>query len=214
MNNFAHLNGIALVSMSPSSPNFISLQTRDAAHGDSQRFLVYESELRKVLEDPDYFVLDTDLGNFLQIHRIDDQVHFRVTWLSLDSRGEARGYLQTFDLPVNIIESVLEGIPYRQLVNTLGHWEQARLVFTESARSLLHWFCQDRLNRRALSKFLRDNLHYSRPETLVLFDDSWVQGFYFESARSKYNGGIVLHETEVRGKDQKKHRKVSIELHT
>ena len=91
---------------------------------------------------------------------------------------------------------------------------KATIRFTPEGHQEIHRLCADRHTRRALCRFFRDNLNYGDDETINLTRDSWTGGFYFFSPDTGMEGGVILHETEIKGRDGKAHRKVFFGLHT
>lgn len=195
------------------SDSFIIIQTAARSHGRSQRFYLSADAVSSLLRDEMPLpVLENDLLNFCTVGRIDDEITFRMFWLSSGIRDEVHGYRQQFSLPVSKAERVLAG----ETVKHLSHYEETgkvRLTIDKTAQASISEIAKDRLKRHALRRFFRDNLNYGRRERITIVADSWVNGFYFFNAFGS-DGGIVPHETTVRGRDGKAYRKVTYSIHT
>ena len=202
-----------LVTLTPSSSDFVTLQTYDPIHGRSQRFYVSRPDLTSLCT-ADMPLMDTDLNNYLIAYRHNEKISFKVAWLSINSQDEAAGYIQRFALPVSCCIDVLNGKPVCKVIALTDTRSKATIRFTPEGHQEIHRLCADRHTRRALCRFFRDNLNYGDDETINLTRDSWTGGFYFFSPDTGMEGGVILHETEVKGRDGKAHRKVFFGLHT
>jgi hypothetical protein len=65
--------------------------------------------------------------------------------------------------------------------------------------------------RRALSKALRDNWHWSREETISLYAD-WNNSFFFQA--ETISGGLCQHTDTITGKDRKPRDRIRYSVHT
>jgi len=201
-----------LVTLSDSEP-FVTLQTNDTKHGQSQRFYLHKQTLlRQLGDDAEGNDTEADLLNFCTVARAKDSIRFQLVWLHGNCNDDVHGYRQTFFLPIDKVEKALAGERVKHLSHYPIRQEKAEIWFTEPAQKAI--IAMDKLKRHAIRRFIRDNFCYGREEKLVVQTDSWVGGFYFFSTVSKFEGGIVPHETEVIGKDGKPHRKVYFGLHT
>lgn len=211
----SNLSDLILVRLTPAEPDFISIHTFDIVHGSSLRFLVYKKNLIQLtsLDQPDP-IIDTDLGSYIQISRMRSYVHFKVTWLSTNSRNDVSGYIHSFDVPIEKVRAAVRGRYVMHLEKLNVDKGKASLVFTDSANCLLHRIGKDKLSRQALKKFFRDHFDYGREERLIIYPDNWIKGFYFQSSNDSYAGGIVRHEGTVIGKDGQEHKKVYYAVHT
>lgn len=210
----SYINTI-LVTLIPSSPDFIVLQTYDYEHGKSQRFYIHHADLEQLIShQPSLPLLDADLNSFLQIYRDRDHLHFKTTWLSVNWLGQASGYVQWFDLPVSCCAYALHGFPMKKAVFITEEKPKASLHFTPEGHQEIRRLCADKLTRRALCKFFRDHMNYGADEVLNITRDNWVDGLYFFSPVTGYEGGIVRHNTELKGSNGKSYPKVFFGLHT
>jgi len=212
MVNFAN---VILVKLVPTEPMFIAITTFDVKHRKSSRFLVLKSDLKRLTE-PGYdgrVIVDTDIGSYIRIARINSTVHFRLTWLRHNSNNEVSGYVHDFEIPLEKVRAVINLQAVHHVEYPDKERDKARVVLTDSCHQYLNRLRQDKLTRHAIRCFFRDNLNYGRDERLVIYPDSWVNGFYFNSS-SNLEGGIVRHEETVTGKDGRKHKKVYFSVHT
>lgn len=201
-----------LVTLSDSDP-FAIIQTYDPKHGQSQRFYLHKQSLIGQLgDDAEGNDTEADLLNYCTVARAKDSIRFQMVWLHGNYNDDVHGYRQTFFLPFDKVEKALAGERVKHLSHYPIHQEKADIWFTEPAQKAIA--AMDKLKRHAIRRFIRDSFNYGHKEKLIVQTDNWISGFYFFSTVSKYEGGIVPHETEVIGKDGKPHRKVYFGLHT
>ena len=201
-----------LVTLSDSDP-FVTIQTYDSKHGQSQRFYLHKQTLlRQLGDDAEGNDTEADLLNYCTVARAKDSIRFQMTWLHGNYNDDVHGYRQTFFLPFDKVEKALAGERVKHLSHYPIRQEKADIWFTEPAQKAIAEM--DKLKKHAIRRFIRDNFNYGHEEKLIVQTDNWISGFYFFSTVSRYEGGIVLHETEVIGKDGKLHRKVFYGLHT
>ena len=198
-----------IVTLSCNDP-LVSLQTYDPKHGWSQRFYLTKQALCSQLDNAESSVTECDLLNVCNVASINNGIRFRVYWLQ--GYDELHGYQQTFTAPFEVIRALLDGHHVRYLSYSSTYRAKANIYLTSTAQKAIAK--ANKLKRHALCKFLRDNFDYGRDEKLVVQEDTWIHGFYFFSAVSRYEGGIVPHETEVIGKDGKQYQKLYYCLHT
>lgn len=202
-------NDPVFVTMSCNDP-LVYLQTYDPKHSWSQRFYLTKEALCSQLDDAGSSVTECDLLNVCNVARVNSGIRFRMYWLQ--GHDELHGYQQTFTVPFEVVKALLNGRCVRYLSYTRIYRSKADIYLTPSSQIAIAK--ADKLKRHALRKFFRDNFDYGKDEKLVIQRDEFVNGFYFFSTVSRYEGGIVLHDTVVRGKDGKPHRKLYFGLHT
>ena len=191
---------------------FVMLQTYDPQNGRSQCFCLSRKTLVDQLDHTaEGVTIESDLQNFCSVALVDTDMTFVVYWLH--GSGKIQGYQQSFSVPVSKITQVLSGGSVRHL-HTQDGLSKARLSFQPSACEAIAGIAKDKLKRHALRRFFRDNLNYGQEEELLIERDTWVKGFYFWSPETSFDGGIVLHETTVIGKDNRPHRKLFYSVHT
>lgn len=205
-------NNPVLITLTDSDP-FVTIQTYDEKHGHSQRFYLHKESLQGQLGDTaERCVTEADLLNFCTVARARDSIRFKFCWLHGNYNDDVSGYQQTVFLPISKVVKVLAGERVKHMSYAPVCRDKADIYITQPAHKVIA--DMDKLKRHALRKFFRDNFDYGRSEHLVVQSDTWVDGFYFFSNVSKYDGGIVPHETEIIGKDGKSHYKVFYGLHT
>ncbi len=201
-----------LVALSDNDP-FITIRTYDPKHGQSERFfLSKETLLNQLGGDAEGNSTEADLLNFCTVSRIGTSIRFNMFWLHGSYNDDVCGYKQTFFIPVVKVNKVLNGETVKHLSHAPASQPKADIFFTRTANKAVA--ALDKLKLHAIRKFLRDNFCYGKDEHLVIQQDEWVNGFYFFSTVSHYEGGIVPHESIVQGKDGKPHSKVFYGLHT
>ena len=195
----------SLVSLIPDG-SFISLTTYSCRYGKSQRFLLSKANVTAFLDGIVPELYDADLNNFLHGSYADaETIHLRITWLT--GSEHLTGYWESFDLPVKLLVAAVNNQPVKYLVNNTV--TQCPITLTASAQKMIHNLNQ--VERRALSKALRDNWYWQYPENLTLYAD-WNDSFYFHTAT--ICGGLCRHDDTVRGKDGKPHNRIRYSVHT
>ena len=206
-----YLNAV-LITLSLSEP-FVDIRTFDEKHGRSQRFFINKSTLQNQLgDDAEGNSTELDLLNVCTVARIGTNIRFNMFWLHGSHNDDVCGYQLTFFIPIDKVSKVLAGETIKHMSHVPACQAMADIFFTQTAHKAIA--ALDKPKRHALRKFLRNNFCYGRDEHLVVQQDEWVHGFFVFSATSRFEAGIVLHETEVMGKDGKPHKKVFYGLHT
>lgn len=194
-----------LVSLNPDG-SFISLTTYSRRHGKSQRFLLSKANVTVFLNGTVPELYDADLNNFLHGSYADaETLHLHITWLT--GSEHLTGYWESFDLPVKLLVAAVNNQPVKYLVNNAV--TQCPITLTASAQKMIHNLNQ--VERRALSKALRDNWYWRYPEDLTLYAD-WNDSFYFHT--ETICGGLCRHTDTVRGKDGKPRQRIRYSVHT
>ena len=196
-----------LVSFVPDG-DFISLTTLSRRYHRSPRFLM-SLDIAKAFMDGNSVVLyDCDLNNFLSAHYIDDEtLLFRVSWLNNTGNDQLMGHQETFEIPAYLLADAINGAPGKHLTSKAV--TQCPIILKPSAYKIIASL--DQLERRALSKALRDNWHWSYPEPVTLYAD-WDKGFYFTT--STLCGGLCRHADTVLGTDRKPHLRIRYSVYT
>ena len=181
-----------LVSLIPDG-SFISLTTHSRRYSKSQRFLLSKANVTAFLDGTVPELYDADLNNFLHGSYADaETIHLRISWLT--GSEHLTGHKESFDLPVKLLVAAVNDQPAKYLVNNAV--TQCPITLAASAQKMIHNLNQ--VERRALSKALRDNWYWRYPEDLTLYAD-WNDSFYFHT--ETICGGLCRHDDTVRGKD-------------
>ena len=198
---------------------FLALSTYTPSHGRSSRFFVFKSSISKWLAGEDTSFMDTDCGSFVRFTReSSEKIFVEFTWLSDSMNNLVRGYRQRFTVPVQMFLEVLNGQKKAKLlVSTEASMAHSTLCFSRDAHAQAHKICANKAKRRALMKALRDGFHWGNC-TVSLYCD-YECGFYFSENKSpdvpwSLNGGLVLHDTTIVGKDGQPHEKLYYSLYT
>jgi hypothetical protein len=158
-------------------------------------------------------MLDLDLNNIVYICRNGSRLIWKAFWLSVDDADQAAGYLQRFSLPIALCQRALQGETVRCLAYMPETRPKAELCFTTEAYQAIRSICKNPRAKNALRKFFRDNFNYG-DESLLITRDSFTRGFFFSSLITSYAGGIVPHESQVRGKNGRIYPRICFGLHT
>ena len=188
----------------------MTLRTLDAQHGQSCCMFIDGNKLYRWLDKPDgSSFMDYDCGSFIVMHRRDSIVHVHQTWVQSDSQNSIRGYMQNFDLAVDDLLAVLvAGVRIRKPAALESKPGQASITITNGAHRQIK--ALDKLHRRALSKAMRDGFRWKDSHVCLYAD--WDKDFSFVDQR--LNGGLCLHETQIIGRDGKRHAKLYYQVHT
>ena len=202
-----------LIKLEPSEPSLAAMTTYDIHHGRSTRFMLRQTDLTELVSGENVnIVIDTDIGSYIEIYRRAKHLHFKLTLLHQNYHNDVTGYVRYFELPISKIKALLKGQSVHHVEYDMEEKAKARLMITESGHRQLHEYCQDKLTKHALIKFFRDHFNYGNDERVVIYPDSWVKGFFFQSDRVE--GGIVRHEEVITGKNGKEYKKVFYAIHT
>ena len=201
------MNHSVLVSLAPDG-NFISLTTLSRRYRCSPRFLMSIELAKSFLDGTNPILYDADLNNFLSVYYIDaDRLLFRVYWLNNTGSDQLAGHQESFELPAEMLFAAIGGKPGKRITNRSAF--QSPITIRPSAQRMIKDL--NKLERRALSKALRDNWHWSHTEPINLYAD-WNDSFYFDS--ETICGGLCRHADTVVGSDGKPHLRIRYTMHT
>ena len=96
--------------------------------------------------------------------------------------------------------------------NCLMESQLARSIGLDKYADIMEAARKKNVSSDALRRFFRDHFNYGRDERLVIYPDSWANGFYFQCDR--LTGGIVRHEDVVKGRNGREYKKVYYAMHT
>ena len=201
------MNHSVLVSFIPDG-NFIALTTLSRQYHRSPRFLLSIDIANAFMDGTSLVLYDNDLNNFISAYYVDaDTLLFRITWLQNIGGDQLRGRIESFELPADLLADAINGNPEKRIV--CKDVSQCPIVIKPSAQRMISRLNQ--LERRALSKALRDNWHWSHSERIKLYAD-WNSSFYFDS--ETISGGLCQHTDTIKGKDEKPHHRIRYSVHT
>ena len=149
------------------------------------------------------YLLVRDLNSFAEFHRdhTADTIHVHFVWLS-GTDGSLTGREETVVLPYTSLMQFLE-----DGAHGLTHREWRGLSIQNEKRPQLLFYCPERLRqcldnklvRRKLVRFLRDNFAWPRSERICFYDDFVPYSFTFQEYHNGTPGifgGLVLHGQE------------------
>ena len=178
----------------------------------SSSLYVRREEISNLASDGQVIAWDGSFAVFTH-DREADTVLIRFYWLNMSGDGHFTGREQDVILPRK---------PFMDFITWSAYYEQPnewkalsvesrfspRLVFL--SRRNLHDALADKLTRRKLCKFLRDNFHW-RSSTEIIFTDDYIpHSFFFREMRKDTPGicgGLILH-------GQENMEKAHYEIHT
>ena len=227
-------NGNILITFKMSSDNLVDIYTvtRDVTNNPRKswknHFILFLDKLKKSLhptEDENgksvwQAVCERDRSNYMEYYfnPCTNDIIFRAAWLCDDGNGNLRGKLQNFSVPAdkiyNFVTFAKKGEGFTHL--HLDADRYPHVCFSESAyRKLSKLSPQE---RRAMSKFLRDNLKYPRADKIEVYNDFGEFGFveHYRGADNRYGivGGIIPHDSTREGKDHVIRKYMAYHIHT
>ena len=91
-----NLSNRILITLTPSEPNFIALQTYTPRHGRSRRFFMDKPAILSLLSGERSSLLDTDLNSYLHLRFEGSAMSCKLVWLSVDPCDNVTGHIQRF----------------------------------------------------------------------------------------------------------------------
>lgn len=113
-----------------------------------------------------------------------------------DGRTDTTGWSKTFVFPMDKLDMFFDG--ENSSVSLIYQDRKSkeyypRIIFEASAQKRIS--CFSKQEKRALCKFLRSAFRYPYAESILVTDDPWVKGFFFEEfypdSTKGISGGIV-----------------------
>lgn len=193
-----NLSNRILITLTPSEPNFIALQTYTPRHGRSRRFFMDKAAILSLLSGERSSLIDTDINSYLHLRFEGSAMSCKLVWLSVDPCDDVSGHVQRFRIPVSMLHKVLSGKQISHVARTDEMLTKAKLTFSSDAHAAIKRYAADKLTCRALSKFFRDYLNYGSYEHINIYADTFAGGFYICSPITGFNGGIILHKYTTR----------------
>ena len=183
------------------SDQFIIFQTITRKQSKSRRFYVSRDDLLS-LRSRGYFAASD--GSFAVFHADQDADELRISfyWLNFTTNDIFKGEVQSVTLPFfDTLAFVEHGAPEEgpKEWRALSKLETVRPYLTFSGSSSLKAVAANKLVRRKLSKFLRNNFNWPRSTKVQFFGDSEPYSFFFREYRGNgpgICGGLILHGRE------------------
>lgn len=129
-------------------------------------------------------------------------VNIRFYWLNMNGEGRLDGRIQNVKLPLEPFMDFVEQSAFgerRKEWSVLSIEPQASPKLVFRSRNNLRDALSNKLTRRKLSKFLRDNFHWSNCTEIIFTDDFVPKSFFFREIRGDaagIYGGMILHGQE------------------
>lgn len=182
------------------SDEYILIHTYDRRHGRSHTFYMNANEFAKWLNGGYGYFHDRDCYDYLTIHP--DTAHTfycTMVWLSEYSNGDMHGYTQKFQIPQNVLLSVIRG-EYNETAYLVRKDEKPKVSFDISRSAHRNIAGMPTQIRRAFSKFMRDHFRYTTPSTVEIFADGNADFYFRDLCASGFNmnGGIILSTVDQR----------------
>lgn len=192
------------------SDDLIAITTVDRAHGKHGRFLIIADRFEEWLKNPDgSHFMDIDCGDVLEICRDSARKEycFKLMWLNTYDNDNVRGIQQLFSIPEDKIWDGVRTNLTHLYAKVAGH---VKIEVFPGAAVIIRDICKNNVWKRAFCKAMRDNFHYGYG-VLELFKDCGMDfGFFHDRLR----GGLVIHTTDIEGKDGKTYPKTYYSVHT
>ena len=167
----------------------------------SGELYVRRSELTALEHTDQVIAWDGSFAVFTR-DRIDGTVCIRFYWMNMSDTGSFTGRRQDVTLPFKpfmdfVKWSVFEEQPQKWSALSIEPRFSPKLTFVSTRN--LHAALADKLTRRKLSKFLRDNFHWRNSTEVIFYDDYIPRSFFFREIRKDavgICGGLILHGQE------------------
>ena len=183
------------------SDQFIVFHTITRNRSRSRSFYVSREDLLS-LRTKGYFAASD--GSFAVFHADEDAdaLHVSFYWLNFTTGDIFKGEVQSVTLPffdtlVFVEQSAFEQGPKEWRV--LSRHETSKPYLTFSSSNSLKAVAENKLVRRKLSKFLRNNFNWPQSTKVQFFGDSEPYSFFFREYRGNNPGicgGLILHGRE------------------
>ena len=167
----------------------------------SSEFYVRRSELTALEYTDQIIAWDCSFAVFTRDSEA-RTVSIRFYWMNMSDTGSFTGRRQDVTLPFKpfmdfVKWSVFEEQPQKWSALSIEPRFSPKLTFVSTRN--LHAALADKLTRRKLSKFLRNNFHW-RDSTEIIFTDDFIpRSFFFREMRKNTAGmcgGLILHGQE------------------
>lgn len=181
---------------------------------DTRRFILLEKTLIKAMTNEET-VYEKDCNNFIELryNKYIDRLTINVSWIGIYSNEEIKGYHQYCEIPGAVVWQFLET---GNLTKCLYRDEvkYPRITFTDDAYKRIRQIVKDG-GKRDLEKFFSKAFKYPNSQNIKIYDDSWINGFYFvEDDGRGISGGIVPHKKTIKCRDGVVREYTTYETHT
>lgn len=183
------------------SDQFIVFHTITREHGRSRSFYVSRDDLLS-LRTKGYFAASDGSFAVFYADEATDALRISFYWLDFTTSDIFKGEVQSVTLPlfdtlVFVEQSAFEQGPKEWRV--LSRNESSKPYLTFSSSNSLKAVVGNKLVRRKLGKFLRNNFNWPRATEVHFFGDSEPYSFFFREYRGDNPGicgGLILHGRE------------------
>ena len=166
----------------------------------SSSFYIRRDEISRLNTTNQLVAWDSSFAVFTR-DREEGTVNVHFYWLNLSGEGPFTGRMQSvtimFEQLMSFVEqSAFEGRPQTWSALSIEPRSAPRFVFRSSRN--LHEVISNKLTRRKLCKFLRDNFRW-RSSTEIIFTDDFIPRSFFTEMRkcgAGICGGLILHGQE------------------
>jgi hypothetical protein len=205
-----------IVYFNPNSADYKVISTFSVDHRKSRSFYLTIPKFTHWLSNADpweaqYIEMDIHCV-FKAAHAPYGKIEISIYWIGLDSDEGIRGYMQSFRMDESKLREIMnDPNPRKVLASTKRNFAQAKINISPNALAQVAKIISNKLRRRALSKALSSNFMYGSDDIVDLYV-SW--GYDFDFSNTGIYGGLVLHETEITGRDHRQHKKLYYSVHT
>lgn len=201
----------ALITFSDSNAYSTKITLLDI-HG-VHRFYVCTDNLKALTEESKTFgfseFVEQDCWNFLKAqYSHGTSAHFQFVWLSVSSDQTVNGFIQSFDLPLSVIEHALAGHTVKAVAHIDEEKEHSAVVLSDAAQKKVVQLPEK--DRRALVKALHRNFVWGKEDTIFLYPD----GSDFLFSADRFSGGLCRHVNMITGKNGMQYQKITYCVHT
>lgn len=177
----------------------LSFRTVSRDRKSPHSFLILRRALDDLYDLPQMEITVNDIRSFAELHRnpLEGTVRIRFSWLGGDG-FRLTGWEETVVLPFReLMEFSKSADGSRWDTLSLTERPIPRLVF--HSQETLHKALGNKLVRRRLVRFLRDNFKWRTAEEIAFYDDFVPYSFFFREIRNGQPGscgGLILHGQE------------------
>lgn len=185
-----------------SSEDYIIFKTVTKSKKSGELY-VRRSELTALEHTDQVISWDGSFAVFTR-NKIEGTVCIRFYWMNMSDTGPFTGRKQDVTLPFKPFMDFVkwsayeeEEQPQKWCALSIVPRFSPKLTFVSTRN--LHAALADKLTRRKLSKFLRNNFHWRNSTEIIFYDDFIPRSFFFREMRAGVAGicgGLILHGQE------------------